>query len=266
MTRLVTVPSIVGMFSVTGNDYDRFMGRYSMALAPGFAAFAGVEAGMRILDVGCGTGALTAELVKLTGGELVSGIDPAPQFVEACRGRAPGADVRVGPAEALPWGDAEFDRVLAQLVLPFFTDADAAMAEMRRVARPTGVVAVCMWGAGNENELTDAFWRAASRVDPSGAHGDRFMRFRTQPEMEVLLQRAGFSALASTALDVAATYAGFDDFWQSIEGSAGGVGAYVSKLAPDLLSRLRESCKEELGAPGATFTLRARAWAVRGTR
>jgi ubiquinone/menaquinone biosynthesis C-methylase UbiE len=254
------------MFSVTGNEYDRFMGRYSLALAPRFAAFAGVEPGTRVLDVGCGTGALTAELVKLTGGALVSGIDPAPQFAEACRVRAPGADVRVGPAEALPWGDAEFDRVLAQLVLPFFTDADAAMTEMRRVARPTGVVAACMWGAGDEMELTDAFWRAAARVDPSGAHGDKFMRLRTKPEIDALFQRAGFSSLASTALDVTATYAGFDDFWQSIEGSAGGVGAYVSKLAPDLLSRLREPCKAELGAPGAPFTLRARAWAVRGNR
>jgi SAM-dependent methyltransferase len=254
------------MFSVTGNDYDRFMGRYSMALAPRFSAFAGVEPGMRVLDVGCGTGALTAELVKRTGGELVSGVDPAPQFVEACRARAPGADVRVGSAEHLPWPDAEFDRVLSQLVLPFFTDADAAMAEMRRVARPSGVVAVCMWGAGNENELTDVFWRAANRVDHTGAHGDRFMRFRTRSEIEALFQPGGFSPLESAPLEVTATYAGFDEFWQSIEGSAGGVGAYVSKLAPPVLAQLREACRDELGAPVAPFTLRARAWAVRGTR
>jgi ubiquinone/menaquinone biosynthesis C-methylase UbiE len=157
------------MFTVTGGEYDRFMGRYSMALAPTFAAFAGVESGMRVLDVGCGTGALTCELVRRTRDELVSAIDPAEQFVEACRARAPGADVRVGPAERLPWPDGEFDRVLTQLVLPFLTDADAAMLEMRRVARPSATVAACMWGAVDEMELDATFWRAATRVDASAA-------------------------------------------------------------------------------------------------
>lgn len=254
------------MFSVTGEEYDRFMGRYSLALAPAFATFAGVEPGMRVLEVGCGTGALTAELVKRTGADRVSAVDPAEQFVDACRARASGADVRVSPGERLPWPDGEFDRVLSQLVLPFLADADVAMAEMRRVAAPSGVVAACMWGSGDEMELIGAFWRAAARVDASGAPGERLMRFRTKGEIEALLQRAGFSTLESAPLDVTATYADFDDFWRSIVGSAGSVGAYVAKLDPPRLSQLRESCREELSAPGGAFTLCARAWAVRGSR
>src|SRR5205814_7851537 len=131
-------------------------------------------AGQRVLDVGCGTGALTAELLKRTGGDRVAAIDPAKQFVEACRLRAPGADVREGPAERLPWSDAEFDCVLSQLVLPFLKDAAASMTEMRRVARPGGIVAACMWGASDEMQLIGSFWRAAARIG-AGSPGDRIM-------------------------------------------------------------------------------------------
>jgi SAM-dependent methyltransferase len=250
------------VFSVTGNEYDRFMGRYSMALAPAFAAFAGAGPGMRLLDVGCGTGALTAELVKHARPELVSAIDPAPQFVDVCRARAPGADVRVGPAEQLPWPDGEFDRVLAQLVLPFLADAAAAVVEMRRVARPSGTVAACMWGSNDEMELTGTFWRAASRVEV-GAPGDRLMRFRNEGEIAALFRGAGYSNIESAPLDVTATYASFDDFWQSILGGAGSIGAYVSKLDPLRLADLQGACREELHAPEASYRLRARAWAVR---
>ncbi len=253
------------MFTVTGDEYDRFMGRYSVALAPVFAAFAGVEPGMRVLDVGCGTGALTVELVRRTRDGIVSAIDPAEQFVEACRARAPGADIRVGPAERLPWPDADFDCVLTQLVLPFLTDADAAMLEMRRVARPSANAAACMWGAADEMELDAAFWRAATRVDASAADRRR-MRFRTRSETEALFQRAGFSRVESAPLDVTATYSTFEEFWQSLLGAAGNMGAFVSTLDPPRLQRFRESCRAELGDPQAPFTLRARAWAVRGTR
>lgn len=254
------------MFSVTEDEYDRFMGRYSVALAPAFATFAGVGPGLRVLDVGCGTGALTAELVKRTRSDLVAAVDPSQPFVDACRARASGADVRVGPGERLPWPDGDFDRVLSQLVLPFFTDANAAMAEMRRVARPSGTVAACAWGSGEEMQLVGTFWRAASRVDASATSGGRPMRFRDKGETETLFRSAGLSNVESAPLDVSATYASFDEFWQSILGAAGGVGAYVSKLDPPRLSQLRESCRKELGAPEAPFTLRARAWAVRGTR
>jgi SAM-dependent methyltransferase len=168
----------------------------------------------------------------------------------------------VGPAERLPWADGEFDRVLSQLVLPFVTDADLVMAEMRRVVRRTGTVAACMWGANDEMELVGLFWRAASRVD-TGSPGDKIMRFRNRTEIEDLFRRGGFSTVESAPLDVTTTYATFDEFWSSIEGSAGTVGAYVATLDAARLSELRESCHAELGAPKAHFTLRARAWAVR---
>jgi ubiquinone/menaquinone biosynthesis C-methylase UbiE len=106
--------------------YQQLMGRYSDRLAPELAAAAGVEAGQRVLDVGCGPGALTAVLAGIAGAENVAGADPSEPFVEATRGRVPGSDIRVGPAEVLPFEDGSFDRTLAQLVFHFVSDPAAS--------------------------------------------------------------------------------------------------------------------------------------------
>ena len=85
--------------------YDRFMGRYAVHLAPIFADFAGIPTGQRVLDVGCGPGALTTELVRRLGPETVSAVDPSEPFVAAAHERHPGVDVRQALAEELPFSD-----------------------------------------------------------------------------------------------------------------------------------------------------------------
>ena len=104
-------------FTVDPGAYDRYMGRYSGLLAPQLADLAMVSAGQRVLDVGCGPGALTAELVKRLGAPAVSAVDPSEPFVAAVEERLPGVDVRRAAAEQLPFEDAEFDATLAQLVV-----------------------------------------------------------------------------------------------------------------------------------------------------
>ena len=111
-------------FDVSGDAYDRFMGRYSRELAPAFADFAGVEAGQRVLDVGCGSGVLTEELARRVGADHVAGADPSP-LLDACAERVPGADLKRAAAEDLPWPDDSFDAALAQLVVHFMNDAEA---------------------------------------------------------------------------------------------------------------------------------------------
>ena len=132
-------------FTAAVENYDRFMGRYATGLAPKFADAAGVRAGMRVLDVGCGPGALAVELAGRVGEDNVAAIDPAPQFAAACQARIPGADVREGVAESLPWDDGTFDAAMCSLVVAWMSDADQGIGEMARVTKPGGTVAAAMW-------------------------------------------------------------------------------------------------------------------------
>jgi ubiquinone/menaquinone biosynthesis C-methylase UbiE len=118
--------------------YDRHVGRYGVQLAAGLLGVAGVTRGQRALDVGCGPGPLTRALADFLGAEHVAAVDPSMPFVEACQERVPGADVRVGVGEALPFADDTFDVVLAQLVLQLMNDRQAGVREIMRVARPPG--------------------------------------------------------------------------------------------------------------------------------
>src|SRR5690349_9764012 len=155
------------------------MGRYSTLLAPRFADFAGVRSGLSVLDVGAGTGALTAELVSR--GASVAAADPSPEFVAVLRERFPDVEVHEAPAESLPFGAGEFDLALAQLVVAFVTDAPAAVAEMARVARR---VAVCMWGVA-EVDMFAAIDRTTAAIGASRAAEPR--RYRTPQELHDLL-------------------------------------------------------------------------------
>src|SRR5690349_4655874 len=143
--------------------YDKFMGRFSTRLAPVFADFAGIENGNRVLDVGAGTGALTAELVRRDAD--VAAVEPSPQFTATLQSRFPEIDARQGAAEDLPWPDDSFDAALAQLVVAFMSDAPAGIAEMRRVVRPGGTIAVCMW-LREEMELLAAVNRTQAVISP----------------------------------------------------------------------------------------------------
>jgi SAM-dependent methyltransferase len=145
--------------------YDRHVGRYGAELAREMVRVTGVRAGQRALDVGCGTGALTVMLAEVLGAGNVAAIDPSERFVAACRDRAPGADLRVGIGEELPWSDAEFDAVLAQLVVYGMNDARRGAAEMRRVARPGGAVSACIWDFEGGMPLLRAVWDSALDVD-----------------------------------------------------------------------------------------------------
>ena len=243
-------------FRVGGEAYDDFMGRYSRTLAPLFADFAGVSSGQRVLDVGAGTGALTAEL--LSRGALVAVVDPSPEFVDVLRKRFPGLEVEEAPAESLPFGADVFDVALAQLVVAFVSDAPAAIAEMARVARS---VAVCMWGVA-EVDMFAAIDRAAAAIGASCAAEPR--RYRTARELHDLLAPHG--DVESAELDVTAGYRDFDEFWQAMDRGVGPAGQWLASLDADARERGREEVFRQLGSPDGPFELNARAFAVAATR
>jgi SAM-dependent methyltransferase len=240
------------LFRVGGDAYDDFMGRYSQRLAPLFADFAHVEPGSRVLDVGAGTGALTAEL--LSRGASVAAADPSPEFVAVLRERFPGLEVEEAPAEALPWGDGVFDVALAQLVFAFVSDGPAAAAEMARVARR---VATCMWGVA-EVEMFAAIDRTAEEIGASRASEPR--RYRTPHELHELLAPLG--EVEPAELDVTADYRDFDEFWQAMGRGVGPAGHWVASLDQAQRERARAELFRQLGSPEGSFELNARAFAV----
>jgi SAM-dependent methyltransferase len=241
-----------GIFHVGGDEYDNFMGRYSTVLAPLFADFAGVSSGDRVLDVGAGTGALTAELVAR--GASVAAADPSPEFVAVLRERFPSLEVEEAQAESLPWGAGVFDVALAQLVVAFMSDAPAAVAEMARVARR---VAVCMWGV-EEVDMFAAIDRAAETLGASRRTEPR--RYRTPQEIHDLFAPHG--EIETGELDVTAGYSGFEEFWQAMSRGVGPAGQWLASLDAGQRDRAHEELYRELGSPEGSFELKARAFAA----
>jgi SAM-dependent methyltransferase len=243
--------------------YQRFMGRYSDRLALEFAQAAGVAPQKRVVDVGCGTGALTAVLAELVGAENVAGIDPSEPFVERARERVPGANLRVGPAETLPFEDDVFDVALAQLVFHFVTDPAAAVAEMARVTRPGGRVAACVWDFTGGMTMIRAYWDAAREVDPDAP--DEVERFGGGPgQLAALWRDAGLQDVEERSLTVSTEYSGFDELWESMLGAVGPVGAHAASLDDARRAALSVALHRRLGSPDGAFTLTASAWYAAG--
>ena len=247
-------------FAVAAESYDRFMGRYSMPLAPRFLDFARVESGP-VLDVGCGPGALTSVLVERFGEGTVAAADPSESFVAAARDRHPGVRVELAAAEELPFDDGEFEAALAQLVVHFMTDAVAGMREMTRVTREDGVVAACVWDLAGGGAPLSPFWKAARELDPdvddeAGLPGAR------EGQLAELFEAAGVRDIADGAISVDVEHATFDEWWEPYTLGVGPAGTHVAGLDEAPRAALRDRCRDLL--PEAPFTIHARAWAARG--
>jgi SAM-dependent methyltransferase len=249
-------------FAAPAAHYDRWMGRYAPTLAAALADAAGVRSGMRVLDVGCGPGVGTGELCRRVGPENVAAVDPAPQFVAACRERYPGADVREAVAEELPWPDGAFDATLCSLVIAFMSDPDGGVREMARVTRPAGTVTACMWdmGAGGMTMLR-MFWDAVRQIEP-GNEGERRLAGTVEGDLVARFERAGLENVVGSVLTASANYADFDDFWEPFTLGIGPAGQYLASLSGADRARVREAVRAEV--PEGPFSLEARAWCAHG--
>jgi SAM-dependent methyltransferase len=254
-------------FRASADAYDRHVGRYSAALAAELISFAGVEPGMRALDVGCGPGALTTALVERLGERNVAAADPSEPFAAACRTRLPGVEVVVADAESLPFADDSFDAVLSQLVVNFMRDAEAGVREMARVTRPGGVVASCVWDYAGEMTLLRVFWDAAREVEPeraAAADEGAVMRWCGEGELAELWRSAGLGEVRFGELVVSASYTDFEDLWSGLLMGVGPAGAFCTSLDDEGRAALHDAYRERLKAGDGPFELSARAWASTG--
>jgi SAM-dependent methyltransferase len=220
-----------------------------------------VVAGERVVDVGCGPGALTVELVGRLGADAVSAVDPSESFVVAARERHPGVDVQQAAAEELPFADDAFGAALAQLVVHFMAAPVAGLSEMARVTSAGGVVAACVWDhAGGRGPLS-VFWDAARELDPD-VHDESRLAGARQGHLVELFEAAGLRDVEEGDLSVDVQHPSFEEWWEPFTFGVGPAGGLVARLDPDRRAQLRERCRERLAS--APFVVSAHAWAARG--
>jgi SAM-dependent methyltransferase len=255
-------------FRTSPANYDGHIGRYGTGLARGLIELAGVGPTDRVLDVGCGTGLLTAELASVVGEGRVSAVDPSEPFVGACRQRVPGADVRQAAAEDLPFDDASFDDVLSQLVVNFMRDPHVGAQQMCRVTRVGGTVAACVWDYAGEMTLLRTFWDAAVALDPAAAPLDEGVSMpHCEPQsLLALWESVGLQDIRSDELRPTVRYSSFDELWLPFTAGVAPSGAYTASLDDASQDALRREVHRRLGGPAGAFVLTARAWVVVGRR
>jgi SAM-dependent methyltransferase len=248
-------------FEVAADAYDRFMGRYSVLLASEFVGLADVVAGQRVLDVGCGPGALTSELVRSLGPEAVAAVDPSEPFAIAAQQRHPGVDVRRASAEQLPFQDTEFDATLAQLVVHLMQDPTAGLDEMVRVTRKGGVVAASVWDYAGGRGPVSVLWDAARELDPDIVDESHLAGAR-EGHLTQMFEAAGLQEIEEAAHSIRVEHSSFEEWWEPMTLGVGPAGSYAAGLDPGRQAELRERCRNKL--PTAPFVLTASAWAARG--
>jgi ubiquinone/menaquinone biosynthesis C-methylase UbiE len=259
-------------FNVRDADgYEQLMGRWSQKLAPPFIEFTGLANGEKVLDVGCGTGSLTFALAKAANLSAINAIDYSPMFVEMAnrRNSDPRITIRQADACALPFEDGVFDRAMALLVLHFVPEAGKAVAEMRRVVRPGGVVAAVVWdhlgGMSGMRMMVDTV-----AVLSEGGRQLR-NRYCCQPmlqpgEMKRTFIEQGLADVTETELMIRMDYRNFDDYWAPIAAGEGPLGKFMTTLDAAERARTDVAVRDayEAGRPDGPRSFANVAWACRG--
>ena len=254
-----------------GDRYEAYMGRWSRKLAPEFLDWLNVSENLDWLEVGCGTGALSAAIVARCNPKSLIAIDPSQDFVATARASVADAraEFRTGDAQQLALASHSRDVVASALVLNFVPDRPKALAEMQRVTRPGGAVAFCVWDyAGGGVEFMHAFWKAAAALDPAAREltEDKRFPFCTKEGLTEMAKSAGLARLDCVPISVATVFRDFDDYWHPFTLGAGPAPGYCVSLEPAARQRLEERLRGSLPrSEDGSIALAARAWALQGT-
>ena len=251
-----------------GRSYEAYMGLWSRLVAAAFLARLRPPAGADWVELGCGTGALTAAVVAACAPRSLLAVDPSEDFLVAARAAVPDPRVRFerGQGGALPMADGAADVAVSGLVLNFVPDRRAALVDLRRVLRPGGRLAFYVWDyAAGGLAFVDRFWKTAAELDPAAAALDEARRFpfTTRDAIAAECAGAGFDAVAVEPVEIDTVFADFADFWTPFTLGAGPAPGYCASLDPERRAALRDALEARLGS-GGPIAMRARAWAAHG--
>lgn len=253
----------------SGNSYEYYMGRWSKLVADAFVDWVSPNVGLRWLDVGCGSGALSEAIISKYAPKLVIAIDQSEGFVNTTQERL-GAQVtcKVGDALSLPVDDSSIDIVVSGLVLNFISTPEKALAEMMRVTTAGGTIAAYIWDYAGKMEFLNHFWDAAVELNPGALDLHEKLRFpnANAEELSRLFNRAGIVNIEVGLIEITTNFTDFDDYWQPFLGGQGPAPTYVSKLKQSERDKLRDALMVRLPIKGdGSISLSACAWAVKGS-
>jgi SAM-dependent methyltransferase len=254
--------------AVHGDGYNKIMGRFSVSLAQQFLGFTGHPPGERILDVGSGTGSLSFALAARGDHKEIVGIDVGEPFVTFARehNTDPRTSFRIADATALPFEDATFDRAVSQLVLQFLPEPLQAVREMKRVVRPGGTVAACVWDAYGGQPHIRMLWDTASTLGFVKQHSI-IRSLGTEGEMEAAWRAAGLTDVVPGEISMRFVFENFYDYWSPFLGGDGPIGEMVMGLGTSDRALLERKMREIYvsNRPDGRRSFIASAWICKGT-
>ena len=254
-----------------GEAYETYIGRWSRLVAGPYLAWLDLSSGLRWLDLGCGTGALSETILQRAEPASVTALDRSHGFVRGAAKRItdPRSQFTCADAQALPLASDTFDATVSALVLNFIPSPERAVSELARVVRSGGVVSAYVWDYAGEMQLLRVFWDEAAALDKGAAQLDEGRRFPLcHPEpLHDLFCDCGLDNVDIVALDVPTRFRDFADYWTPFLGGQGPAPTYVAGLTESQRNRLRARLHARLAsANDGAIVLHARAWAVRGEK
>lgn len=252
----------------SGSKYERFMGRWSRRIASTFVADLETDAGLRWLDVGCGTGALTASILDLAEPASVDGVDASAAFIDEAANRlGDAANFHVASGDVLPFTNRMFDMVVSGLALNFMPDPTRALTEWIRVLEPSGRLAVYVWDYGGGMGFLRTFWDVVASIDSAGGPFEAERFAICEPgALAATFDAVGLREVDVGSIEIETAFTNFDDYWGPFLSGVGPAGAYVAGLNRDdrheLVTRLQEAL---VTSDDGSIELSARAWTATGS-
>jgi ubiquinone/menaquinone biosynthesis C-methylase UbiE len=252
----------------SGDPYEYYMGRWSLLVAESFVDWLQPSSGLKWLDVGCGSGALSEAIINKCKPARLTAIDQSKDFVRTAQRRL-GNRVYcgVGDALSLPLEKSSVNIAVSGLVLNFISEPEKALSEMRRVTAAGGAVAVYLWDYTGKMEFLKHFWDAAVEIKPEAWHLHESKRFPSSnaEALKRLFEKVGFVDIETTSIEITTRFQDFDDYWKPFLGGQGPAPSLVLSLSDDKKNKLRNSLKARMPTQlNGSISLAARAWAAKG--